>query len=77
MSATQKRVWPELVGKDADSAMKTLREESGFDNIQIVRIIHPLHSILTQLEFMFLLMKKILLQLIHVLAKNCAFSSFI
>ena len=37
MSATQKRVWPELVGKDADSAMKTLREESGFDNIQIVQ----------------------------------------
>lgn len=37
MSATQKRVWPELVGKDADAAMKTLREESGFDNIQTVR----------------------------------------
>lgn len=37
MSATQKRVWSELVGKDADSAMKTLREESGFDNIQTIR----------------------------------------
>jgi hypothetical protein len=28
MSANQKRVWPELVGKDANSAMKTLKEES-------------------------------------------------
>ena len=37
MSAAQKRVWPELVGKNAESAMKTLREESGFDNIQSVR----------------------------------------
>ena len=29
MSANQKRVWPELVGKDADTALKTLKEESG------------------------------------------------
>jgi hypothetical protein len=29
MSAAQKRVWPELVGKDANSAIKTLKEESG------------------------------------------------
>ncbi len=29
MSANQKRVWPELVGKDANSALKILKEESG------------------------------------------------
>jgi hypothetical protein len=29
MSANQKRVWPELVGKDVNSALKTLKEESG------------------------------------------------
>ena len=37
MSANQKRVWPELVGKDAQSAIKILKEESGFDNIQTAR----------------------------------------
>jgi hypothetical protein len=37
MSANQKRVWPELVGKDAQSAIKTLKEESGFDDIQTIR----------------------------------------
>jgi hypothetical protein len=37
MSANQKRVWPELVGKDVNSALKTLKEESGFDNIQTLR----------------------------------------
>lgn len=37
MSANEKRVWPELVGKDADAAIKILKEESGLDNIPIVR----------------------------------------
>jgi len=29
MSANEKRVWPELVGKDANSVLKILKEESG------------------------------------------------
>jgi len=29
MSANQKRVWPELVGKDANSAKEIIKTESG------------------------------------------------
>lgn len=37
MSATQKRVWPELVGKDVNSAVKTLKEESGLSKYQFIK----------------------------------------
>ncbi|CAF1267284.1 unnamed protein product [Adineta ricciae] len=37
MSAAQKRAWPELVGKDADSAIKTIQQESDITNIQTLR----------------------------------------
>ncbi|CAF0830145.1 unnamed protein product [Rotaria sp. Silwood1] len=38
MSASQKRVWPELVGKDINSALKTLKEESAdIDHIETLR----------------------------------------
>jgi hypothetical protein len=37
MSANQKRVWPELVGKDVNSALKILKDESGFDDVQTLR----------------------------------------
>ncbi|CAF2376678.1 unnamed protein product [Rotaria sp. Silwood2] len=37
MSASQKRVWPELVGKDVNSAIKTLKEESDVDHIETLR----------------------------------------
>ncbi|UJR10616.1 hypothetical protein I4U23_014813 [Adineta vaga] len=37
MSAAQKRVWPELVGKDADSAIKVIKKESDITDIQTVR----------------------------------------
>ena len=42
MSANEKRVWPELVGKDADAAIKILKEESSLDNIPIVRDNSPI-----------------------------------
>ncbi|CAF1399636.1 unnamed protein product [Rotaria sordida] len=37
MSAIEKRVWPELVGKDVNSATKTLKEESNIDHIETLR----------------------------------------
>ena len=35
MSAAEKRAWPELVGKDADSAIKTIQQESGIQLLSI------------------------------------------
>jgi hypothetical protein len=43
MSANQKRVWPELVGKDVNSALKILKDESGFDDIQTLRDNSPVN----------------------------------
>ena len=37
MSATQKRVWPELVGKDVNAVVKILKEESGLSNYQFIK----------------------------------------
>ncbi|CAF1250284.1 unnamed protein product [Adineta steineri] len=37
MSASVKRVWPELVGKDVDSATKIIKEESDIELIQTLR----------------------------------------
>ncbi|CAF1065718.1 unnamed protein product [Adineta steineri] len=37
MSASVKRVWPELVGKDVDNATKIIKEESDIELIQTLR----------------------------------------
>ncbi|CAF1264957.1 unnamed protein product [Adineta steineri] len=37
MSASAKRVWPELVGKDVDTVTKIIKEESDVEHIQTLR----------------------------------------
>lgn len=47
MSANQKRVWPELVGKDADSVIKTIKQESGLYKENLIDLVFFENKIFT------------------------------